>query len=481
MRANERLLYTAVSFIIAFFLISLSVNYHLSHASGQRRLALVIGNGAYRSAPLKNSQNDARDMAAALKKLGFEVMLYQNAKQREMHEAIRDFGQKLSAGGVGLFYFAGHGVQVKGRNYLIPIGAKIRTESEVRYESVDAGRVLGQMEDAGNSLNIVILDACRDNPFARSFRSFEKGLARMDAPTGSLIAYATGPGQVAADGEGRNGTYTKNLLKHMMKPGQTVEQMFKLVRIDVMNETGKMQIPWESTSLIGNFYFNHGQLPSPDTPPAIQPAWKTETADKIYSLDGFANLRTAMIEDGFGSIPWGTDRNLIETPLFSNDYRSLKPKLMTEFGEVINSLPNGLQSYSPEPKFSIKFDHSYVYNLLFDERDRFVGVVIGLPNATSLAFLSAMESANMDSIEGVSQQTNRMLIPMQEYYLISDYMVKLDRAEKPKNIGFFYRMQYGRNTIIMGIRWSELYSTIVIAEEKPIEGFIKKLQSSYSF
>ena len=183
-----------------------------------QRLALVIGNGAYKKAPLRNPVNDAYDMAEALRKIGFEVIHKENASQWSMENAIRDFGKRLRKGGVGLFYFAGHGIQVKGINYLIPVDARIESESDVKYECVDAGRVLGKMEDAGNDLNIVVLDACRDNPFARGFRSSSSGLARMDAPKGSLIAYATAPGSIAADGIGRNGVYTKHLLDKMKIP-----------------------------------------------------------------------------------------------------------------------------------------------------------------------------------------------------------------------------------------------------------------------
>lgn len=220
-----------------------------------RRLALVIGNGAYKKAPLRNPVNDAYDMAEALRKIGFEVIHKENASQRSMENAIRDFGKLLRKGGVGLFYFAGHGIQVEGINYLIPVDARIESESDVKYECVDAGRVLGKMEDAGNDLNIVVLDACRDNPFARSFRSRSSGLARMDAPKGSLVAYATAPGSIAADGIGRNGVYTKHLLDNMKIPGLTVEQVLKRTRIEVMNETEDKQVPWESSSLRGNFYF----------------------------------------------------------------------------------------------------------------------------------------------------------------------------------------------------------------------------------
>jgi hypothetical protein len=219
------------------------------------RYALVIGNSAYPVSPLKNPVNDSGDIAQLLGKLGFTVMHRHDVGIREMEKAVRDFGEVLRTGGTGLFYYAGHGMQVEGRNYLIPVDARIESESDVRFEALDVGRVLGKMEDAGNRLNIVILDACRDNPFARGFRSTRSGLARMDAPRGTLIAYATAPGSVAADGDGRNGIYTKNLLAYMATPGLPVEQVFKNVRIGVIRDTNQKQVPWEASSLTGDFYF----------------------------------------------------------------------------------------------------------------------------------------------------------------------------------------------------------------------------------
>ncbi|HXD33156.1 MAG TPA: caspase domain-containing protein [Pyrinomonadaceae bacterium] len=229
-------------------------------AGNERRIALVIGNGAYTNAPpLKNPPNDARDMAATLKALGFEVSTGINVSQREMKRLMREFGQKLKAGGSGLFYYAGHGLQSKGRNYLIPVEADIQSEIEAEDAAVDVGLLLGYMDDAQNSLNIVILDACRNNPFARSFRSASSGLAQVDAPTGTLIAYATAPGRVAADGAGQNGLYTSELLKQMLVPGLTATEMFMRVRAEVMKETGNKQVPWEASSLVGSFYFNMSQ------------------------------------------------------------------------------------------------------------------------------------------------------------------------------------------------------------------------------
>jgi|GEM_PF-1708395 TPR repeat protein len=254
-------------FCLCVLLISLCLTGLLPGAAwAQARTALVIGNAAYRSAPLKNPVNDASDMAAALGKLGFDVMFLKDATMQQMEGAVREFGLKLRKGGLGLFYFAGHGVQVAGENYLVPVNAVIQSEGDVKYGCLNAGLVLAKMEDAGNGPNVVILDACRNNPFARSFRSAEAGLARMDAPTGSIIAYATAPGKVAADGNGRNGLYTQYLLRNITKPGLSVTDLFMNVREAVVRESGKKQVPWENTSLIGRFSFA-GQAAAPQPVP----------------------------------------------------------------------------------------------------------------------------------------------------------------------------------------------------------------------
>ena len=214
----------------------------------ERRTALVIGNADYQSSPLENPVNDARDMAEIIRELGFSVTLKLNCGLQDMTEAIRQFGNELVRGGVGLFYYAGHGMQVGGRNYLIPVDADIRDEDEVRFFSMDAGLVLSKMESAGNQTNIVILDACRDNPFTRSFRTENRGLAMVEAPRGSLVIYATAPGSVAAEGRGRNGVFTGALLRHIKTPGIEVEAMLKKVRSDVLAATGNEQTPWSSSS-----------------------------------------------------------------------------------------------------------------------------------------------------------------------------------------------------------------------------------------
>lgn len=222
---------------------------------GESRTALVIGNSIYQSDPLLNPVNDASDVSRLLEQRNFDVILLTNADKAQMEKAVQDFGEKLAHGGVGLFFYAGHAMQVRGVNYLIPIDASPRKESAVKHQAVDAGLVLTEMEDSRNRLNLVILDACRDNPFARSFRSVNKGLARMDAPRGTLIAYSTSPGKTAADGEGTNGVYTKHLLNQMSVPGQEMQTMFKRVRAAVEQETDGAQTSEERNRVTGDFYF----------------------------------------------------------------------------------------------------------------------------------------------------------------------------------------------------------------------------------
>jgi hypothetical protein len=221
------------------------------------RSALVIGNADYRiSPPLKNAANDAHDMAQALRAANFRVTYLTNVSQRQMETAIRDFGQTLRrAKGDALFYYAGHGIEREGHNFLIPIGADVVDPEDLKYKAVDVNQVLDQMQSARNGVNVVILDACRNNPYP-SFRSLgTRGLAAMTGPTGSIIAFATAPGGVAEDGRDRNGVFTKHLLSAMQQPGLGVEQVFQEVRRGVAKETGGQQIPWSNSSVIGQFYF----------------------------------------------------------------------------------------------------------------------------------------------------------------------------------------------------------------------------------
>lgn len=221
----------------------------------ERRVALVIGNANYQYSPLRNPANDARAMAGALRGLGFQVILKVNASWQQMRRSIIDFGQRLGDGGIGLFYYAGHGVQIQGSNYLIPVGAAIQHEDHVTVEGIPLNNVLARMGGAQNKMNIVILDACRNNPFAGSFRSPTHGLAQTSAPPGTYIAYATAPGDVAIDGRGRNSVFTESLTRWMSKPGLRIEDVFKRVRTRVYAVSAGRQVPWTSSSITSDFYF----------------------------------------------------------------------------------------------------------------------------------------------------------------------------------------------------------------------------------
>ena len=235
-----------------------TIIYETSSGEKQSRIALVMGNSNYTTAPLRNPVNDANAIAGKLKALGFEVMLVTDGSQNEMKKAFRDFGEKLAKSkGVGMFFYAGHGIQINGENYLVPVDARIEKEQDVELESVNLKRILGEMDYAGNALNIIVLDACRNNPFARSFRSSgSNGLASTNAPFGTFIAYATAPGSVAADGSGSNGLYTQELLKALDKKGLTLENVFKEVRRNVYKLSQGKQVPWDNSSIWNDFYFN---------------------------------------------------------------------------------------------------------------------------------------------------------------------------------------------------------------------------------
>ena len=234
-----------------------------------KRTALVIGNAAYGDAQLGNPLHDARAMAKVLGESGFAVMERENLNQIEMRRAIRDFGMEIGNGGVGLFYFAGHAIQAHGHNFLIPIAADIQREDELEDQAVDANLVLRKMESASNRLNVVILDACRNNPFARSFHNDAVGLAPMDAPPGTLVAFATSPGKMADDGSGENGLYTGNLVMNLSVPGLRIEEVFKRTRAAVRRDSNGTQVPWENTSLTDDFYFKPPPGLAASAPPVL--------------------------------------------------------------------------------------------------------------------------------------------------------------------------------------------------------------------
>jgi uncharacterized caspase-like protein len=238
--------------------------------SGEVRTALVIGNANYRVAPLKNPVNDAQAVAAALKQLGFQVILREDTSQRELLDAMREFSRRAAKSQVRLLYYAGHGVQLKGRNYLMPVDTEAQTEDEIVQKGADITELLERLGTLPDGVNVVVLDACRNNPFVSSLAQLSDsrrirtrglgsqtfGLAPVQAPSGTLIAFSTSPGSVAIDNpQQRNSVYTKHLLANLRTPGVPIERMFKQVRIGVALETQQQQVPWETSSLMGEFCF----------------------------------------------------------------------------------------------------------------------------------------------------------------------------------------------------------------------------------
>jgi len=232
------------------------------------RIALVIGNGAYRASPLKNPPGDAAAVATALRGLGYDVTLRQNTQLRDLIESLREFSVRAPKASVRVLFYAGHGVQVKGRNYLVPIDANPQSEEEIQRQSADVGEFVDRLSAIRSGANIIVLDACRVNPFAGGvivgpdgrrlkFRGATPGgLATLDAPVGTLVAFSTAPNGVALDGaKGEHSVYARHLLSNLPTPGLQIEQLFKRVRIAVAEETGHVQVPWESSSLTADFCF----------------------------------------------------------------------------------------------------------------------------------------------------------------------------------------------------------------------------------
>jgi uncharacterized caspase-like protein len=248
-------------------------------AVAERRVALVIGNAAYTHAPaLANPANDASDMAEVLKAVGVEVILGVDLDKRGFDAKVREFSRALASADTGILFYAGHGLQVGLRNYLIPVDAQLQGERDLEFETVALDFVMRQMEiDRVGKTSLVFLDACRDNPFARSLAramgtrstSVGRGLAEVQAGVGTFVAYSTSPGDVALDGKGRNSPFTAALTKALKTPGRGLTAIMIDVRKDVLATTGGKQLPWDHSALTGDFYFNLASAPVtlPKTPP----------------------------------------------------------------------------------------------------------------------------------------------------------------------------------------------------------------------
>lgn len=230
-------------------------------AADPSRLALIIGNSSYRDAPLVNPANDAKAVGGLFTQAGFTVDSRLDATRADMTAAIERFGAavKRSETKLVVFYYAGHGAQLDWRNYLLPVDAVVQKQDDMKQRCVDLSLLLGQLSAAKDKTFVIILDACRNNPFGSAYRPEQKGLSQFDAPVGSLLAYATAPGNVAADGEGQNGLYTEHLVRELGQRGTRIEDALKRVRLNVRLASHGEQIPWETTSLEGDvFIFKEG-------------------------------------------------------------------------------------------------------------------------------------------------------------------------------------------------------------------------------
>lgn len=317
------------------------------------RTALVIGNSRYKDAPLKNPANDAGAIGDHLKKLDFNVISQLDGGKAAMENAIRSYGELLAKSkGVGLFYFAGHGLQVSWRNFLVPVDANLGSADDIPRQTVDLAALLGGIGKAGNPMNIVILDACRDNPFGGDLKS-GKGLSQMDAPIGTLLAYATAPGNVASDGSGANGLYTENLLREIRTPEAKIEDVFKRVRLAVRRASQGQQIPWESTSLEDDFYF----LPPANLKKLSEEELARQFAEEsaVWEKAGQAN-QIAAVEDYLKRYPSGHFSELAQVRL---------DRMLAKKGEkkvsVVNTAANPFSKGTGVIDLNYRIGDRYVY------------------------------------------------------------------------------------------------------------------------
>jgi hypothetical protein len=323
-------------------------------AEANGRVALLIGNNAYPTSPLRNAVNDSRDLGAALRELGFRTIVRENTSRAEMIAALQEFGKALEGAEAALFFYAGHAMQFKDRNYLIPIDAVMASEDDVTFFSVEVSQVFDRMERARTRFNFVILDACRDNPFRDSFKVSATGLAQMSGPSGTLIAYATAPGATAADGFGRNGIYTGHILQNIKVPDMPVEVLFRKVRESVERDTKRLQTPWELSSIKGDFVFNatgrtaagNGQVaagPSADVAAQIElQFWKSvqdsnRAGDVQAYLDKYPNGVFAALA-----------RNRIDALLGKGRAAPAPEKVVPASGTAVATAPPGAAAATPQ-------------------------------------------------------------------------------------------------------------------------------------
>ena len=331
----------AILLCVAVFLNLFAPVYAAKHA-------LVIGNGGYTGGlALPTPVNDANAIASTLRRLGFSVLKKTDLGHQAMEEVIRQFGNRLDPGDTGLFYFSGHGLQAKGLNYLIPVRSGIRSKSDIKFKSVAAEMVLAEMENSGSRVNIIILDACRNNPF-NGFKSMGKGLIPMIGPKGTFIAYATAPGTRAWTGLGDESVYTKYLVQAMNMPGLKIEDVFKKVRAGVISETSGRQVPWDSSSLTGDFYLGGGSVitdkPERESPRTGSMLVETQPSGAMVYVDGVGKGESPMELNG---LPPGS----VTVQSVLSGYGTEEKRVSVEAGRIkrVTLIMDRMATRNPEP------------------------------------------------------------------------------------------------------------------------------------
>jgi tetratricopeptide (TPR) repeat protein len=358
-----------------------------SPASAGVRLALLLGNAKYEAVPaLDNPSNDAADLAQALRNVGFEVIEQRDATRDVMAKAVHDFAERLRGADTALFFYAGHGLQMNGENYLLPVDAKIESAADVRFNTINLSDIQQEMEGTGRA-NIIILDACRNNPFADKLAHggrgvTTRGLGRIDASgEGSLIVYSTQPNNVALDGAGRNSPFTAALLKHVATPGLEVRQMISKVRGDVLDATDHRQTPWDSSSLVGDVYLAGPPAAgiATNTPPMPTPA---PANNAVASVIAPATAPPAPAQDRAGVVPdivRECDRlTMPPDPTVGSPVVGVK----TDWNRAIVACEAAVKAEPGEPHFHFALGKAYFYAKNYFEAARHLTVAADtLPEA----------------------------------------------------------------------------------------------------
>ncbi len=338
----------------------------MAQPQDDQRIALVIGNSRYESAPLQNPVNDSKAFSEKLRGLGFQVIEKENLTTRQIPATLREFRSRLKPGAVALFFYAGHGLQIKGVNYLPAVDADVASEEDVSMQSIDVNKLLDMLGEAKTRLNLVFLDACRNNPFARRLRSGISGLAKVDAPSGTLISFATRPGSAASDGTGSNhGLYTEMLLQAIDEPNLPIEQVLKQVGSAVKQASKGQQEPWSEGSIEGEFSFLNAPVEAGKNNPATQVSVSPEAIELTfwnsvrsggtqrdyqsyldkYPKGQFASLaqgqlssqKTNVTEDKRGSVSAKSKRKFVAIAGFENKSTYGADKLWDTSGQLLTT------------------------------------------------------------------------------------------------------------------------------------------------